>query len=89
MPGKGRPKKKMRARYGTGSMKNPRPGYYELTISLGTDRNGKRIRKTVTGRSPEEVEEGSGIESGNSPQPFRCQAADAHALRAHRGVGCA
>lgn len=57
MPGKGRPKKKMRARYGTGSMKNPRPGYYELTISLGTDRNGKRIRKTVTGRSPEEVEE--------------------------------
>lgn len=57
MPGKGRPKKQGRARKGTGNVREVRPGYWRAEIMVGTDAEGKRIRKSVTGRSPEEVEE--------------------------------
>lgn len=55
MPGKGR-KRKGRARKGTGAAYEVRPGYWRGQVDLGVDGEGKRIRKSVTGRSQEEVQ---------------------------------
>src|SRR5690554_250651 len=58
MPGPGRkPKKKGRARKGTGSIYwSEKHQCYVGQISLGTDSNGKRIRPTFYGKTVEEVQ---------------------------------
>lgn len=58
MPGPGRkPKKKGRARKGTGTIYEYRPGRFRGMLDLGVDANGKRIRISATGSSVKEVQQ--------------------------------
>src|SRR5690606_33763318 len=58
MPGPGRkPKKKGRARKGTGTIYEYRPGRFRGMLDLGVDANGKRVRVSATGGSVEEVQQ--------------------------------
>src|SRR5690606_21217813 len=58
MPGPGRkPKKKGRARKGTGAIWEYKPGRFRGLLDLGIGPDGKRKRVSVTGASVEEVQE--------------------------------
>ncbi|MER3401403.1 MAG: site-specific integrase [Thermoflexus sp.] len=56
MPGKGR-KKQGRARKGTGTIYEYRPGRFRGMLDLGVGADGKRIRVSTTGGSVEEVQQ--------------------------------
>lgn len=57
MAGKGRAPKKRRARKGTGSIYEYRPGRFRGQIDLGLDADGNRVRPSFTGSTHREVQD--------------------------------